>query len=414
MRVLACIVVSFVALLFVFGPDAAGARGPSQPRKIDLNWRVVASGFDYVAADDRYVAIEPPPAEPDSLTLIDEQTGTQQSLSPPACRNPWYEPDDVLFGGRWMLVLCGEEPGTVSGTSRSTYDLYDLRRGQWSAFRISPQCQGRCSAVGIGSYWVKVWTDDGVPNNYPPSDYYLQNIATGQLEHDAAQPGGRVLDDLSTSSGSAPLCSPLRYPSVSDVHSFSPYLGSISFSGRIALTFGQGGPSGRHYRLRRCGSNLNLSLVESDYFAPPVISSRAVIWTPNGDTLDGRWLPSLQQFELSTPVATHAHTCTVGDVTSIALTTRRIYVTLCAQPDVWTATLPRPPRVRCIVPKVKRKTLTAARTAVWRAHCQIGRITRAYSARVKTNRVISQEPAPGTIRPNGTKVQLLISRGKRR
>ena len=414
MRVLACIVVSFGALLSVFRPDAADARGPSQPRKIDPNWRVVRSGFNYVAADDRYVAIEPPPAEPDSLTLIDVQTGTQQTLSPPACRNPWYGYDDVLFGGHWMLVLCGEEPGTVSGTFRSTYDLYDLRSGQWSAFRISPQCQGQCDAVDIGSYWVKVRTDDGVADNYPPSDYDLQNIATGQIEHDDAQPGGRVLDDLNTSSGSAPLCSPLRYPSVSDVHSFSPYLGSISFSGRIALTFGQDESNGGYYRLRRCGSNLNLSLAQANDFAPPGISSSAVIWTPDGDTLDGRWLPSLQQFELSSPVATHPHTCAGGDVTSIALTTRRIYVTLCLQPDVWTATLPRPPRVRCIVPMVKRKTLTAARIAVWRAHCQIGPITRAYSARVKTNRVISQEPAPGTIRPNGTKVQLLISRGKQR
>jgi beta-lactam-binding protein with PASTA domain len=76
---------------------------------------------------------------------------------------------------------------------------------------------------------------------------------------------------------------------------------------------------------------------------------------------------------------------------------------------------PRPPaQVRCVVPNVKRRTLAAARTALTRSRCAIGRITRAYSAKVGVGRVISQSRRPGARLPRGTRVHVVVSRGKRR
>jgi beta-lactam-binding protein with PASTA domain len=48
------------------------------------------------------------------------------------------------------------------------------------------------------------------------------------------------------------------------------------------------------------------------------------------------------------------------------------------------------------VPKVKGKRLRAAKRAIRRAHCSVGRVRRAFSSSVKRGRVISQKPHPGT------------------
>ncbi len=72
-----------------------------------------------------------------------------------------------------------------------------------------------------------------------------------------------------------------------------------------------------------------------------------------------------------------------------------------------------PPPKRCVVPNVKRKTLTAAKRAIRAAHCAVGRITKAYS-RARIGTVISQKPAPRTRRSSGSKVSLVLSKGKKK
>ena len=67
----------------------------------------------------------------------------------------------------------------------------------------------------------------------------------------------------------------------------------------------------------------------------------------------------------------------------------------------------------CVVPKLRGKTLLAARRAVKRRHCALGRVRRAYSSVIRRGRVLSQRPAPGAHRPRGAKVNLTISRGLR-
>jgi beta-lactam-binding protein with PASTA domain len=66
----------------------------------------------------------------------------------------------------------------------------------------------------------------------------------------------------------------------------------------------------------------------------------------------------------------------------------------------------------CTVPNVMGRTLRAAKRAVAHANCRIGNTRRAYS-RVKKGRVISETPKPRTVLPNGGKVNLVVSRGRK-
>jgi uncharacterized delta-60 repeat protein len=67
----------------------------------------------------------------------------------------------------------------------------------------------------------------------------------------------------------------------------------------------------------------------------------------------------------------------------------------------------------CVVPKVRGKTLAAARSALTRALCKVGAVTRTYSTKVGKGRVTSQRPAPRTRLGELAKVNLVVSRGRR-
>ena len=67
----------------------------------------------------------------------------------------------------------------------------------------------------------------------------------------------------------------------------------------------------------------------------------------------------------------------------------------------------------CVVPKVRGMTLRAAKRTIRGAHCSVGKVTYAFSAKVKKGRVISTKPKPGATRPTGWKVGLTVSKGKR-
>jgi uncharacterized delta-60 repeat protein len=65
----------------------------------------------------------------------------------------------------------------------------------------------------------------------------------------------------------------------------------------------------------------------------------------------------------------------------------------------------------CKVPNVRRKTLGAARAAIVRQHCRVGKVRRTASTTVKRGRIIAQRPGPGRSLPNGSRVDLVVSRG---
>ena len=68
----------------------------------------------------------------------------------------------------------------------------------------------------------------------------------------------------------------------------------------------------------------------------------------------------------------------------------------------------------CHVPPVRGRKLSAARAAITRAACRVGRVKRVRSKKVKRGRVISQSPRPGASLPNLGKVSLVVSRGPKR
>ena len=65
----------------------------------------------------------------------------------------------------------------------------------------------------------------------------------------------------------------------------------------------------------------------------------------------------------------------------------------------------------CVVPRLKRKTLAAVNSALAGTACSLGPVRRAYSAKVKKGRVLSQRPAPGAERPSGSPISLVLSKG---
>jgi beta-lactam-binding protein with PASTA domain len=71
-----------------------------------------------------------------------------------------------------------------------------------------------------------------------------------------------------------------------------------------------------------------------------------------------------------------------------------------------------PKKKLCLVPKLKRETLAAARKALKKAHCAVGKVTRHKSSTVPKGRVISSRPKAGTKHRAGTRVALTLSRGK--
>jgi hypothetical protein len=68
----------------------------------------------------------------------------------------------------------------------------------------------------------------------------------------------------------------------------------------------------------------------------------------------------------------------------------------------------------CIVPRVVGKKLAGAKAALRRRHCRLGRLRRAYSPRLRRGRVLSQKPKPGRNLKRGARVNLVVSRGRRR
>ncbi|HEV2711803.1 MAG TPA: S8 family serine peptidase [Gaiellaceae bacterium] len=83
------------------------------------------------------------------------------------------------------------------------------------------------------------------------------------------------------------------------------------------------------------------------------------------------------------------------------------------------APVPPPPvtpalDVRCVVPNVKGKTVRQARALLKRARCALGRATSTYSRSVRRGRIISQSRRPGVRVSVGTRVNVVVSRGRPR
>jgi PASTA domain/FG-GAP-like repeat len=68
----------------------------------------------------------------------------------------------------------------------------------------------------------------------------------------------------------------------------------------------------------------------------------------------------------------------------------------------------------CNVQGVVGMTPAAAKRELARVNCRVGKVRRLYSKRVKKGRVSSQKPKFGAVLPGGSKVKLVVSRGRKR
>jgi PASTA domain len=68
----------------------------------------------------------------------------------------------------------------------------------------------------------------------------------------------------------------------------------------------------------------------------------------------------------------------------------------------------------CLVPKLKGKSLSAAKRSIKAHDCSVGKVKHARSRTIKKGHVISQKPKPGTQLKHGGKINLVVSKGTRR
>lgn len=319
-----------------FGAVAASAR-PALP-VVKAKWQLVTRGILAAANDDRYLAL----VHGGQLTLIDERTSTRRAILqvPQNCGSP-------LLGQPWLILAC-----TASSPfpPRYTYLIYNIDTARWDGLQISSQCLPICTMVAVGRYWVKLVSTEDDFSPYPPADYYLQNLQTGQWERDPATPNGRVFDDLNALNPAQPLCPPLRYPLSWTAEGGRSYtLGSITFLGPFALTAGtptQG--SVTRFNLRRCGSRLNRPIQTGTGTA--LASARAVISGPIKNRFHGQLLPTLRQFILRPPRHPSDEPMEL-----VAVTRRNVYVEGATAPwasNLWVAKLPTEAQLK---PKRKKR-----------------------------------------------------------
>jgi plastocyanin len=108
-------------------------------------------------------------------------------------------------------------------------------------------------------------------------------------------------------------------------------------------------------------------------------------------------------------------TATTATSTTSTGTTTRPTTTVPPTTSAPTTTAAPPPRKapRCVVPRVVSRPLARARRMLVRAHCRTGKISRRFSRKVR-GRVVAQRPRAGVRRPVGTRVDLVVSRGRLR
>lgn len=73
-----------------------------------------------------------------------------------------------------------------------------------------------------------------------------------------------------------------------------------------------------------------------------------------------------------------------------------------------------PAAVRCVVPNVKTMTVAGARRLLRARHCSLGQVRRVYSGKVRRGWIVSQSRRPGARLPRNAKVNIVVSRGRRR
>jgi hypothetical protein len=72
------------------------------------------------------------------------------------------------------------------------------------------------------------------------------------------------------------------------------------------------------------------------------------------------------------------------------------------------------PKRSCVVPSVVAKRLATAKATITKRHCRTGTVTHVYSRMKRKGIVIGQSRRPGRVLPVNSKIDLVVSRGRRR
>ena len=74
---------------------------------------------------------------------------------------------------------------------------------------------------------------------------------------------------------------------------------------------------------------------------------------------------------------------------------------------------PPPPAKKCVVPKLKGKTVKAAKRTLKSHHCTLGKVKHAFSSKVKKGHVSSQKRKAGKHLKHYARVSVTASKGKK-
>jgi PASTA domain-containing protein len=83
-----------------------------------------------------------------------------------------------------------------------------------------------------------------------------------------------------------------------------------------------------------------------------------------------------------------------------------------APPAAIPAPAPAAVPAKCVVPKLRGRTLRSAKRLLRRNHCRVGKITRVPAKRMRPGRVLATKPRPGARRAAGTRIALRVARSR--
>jgi chitinase len=192
----------------------------------------------------------------------------------------------------------------------------------------------------------------------------------------------------------------------------------ITGAGTCTITASQAGngtydaatPVGRSFSIAKAGQTITFTALPNKQTGAPdfAVTASASSGLPVAFAAAGTCTISGATVHLSgagscTITASQAGNANWNPAVAVAQT-----FTITAQPS------PPPPLHKCKVPNVLGKTLGKAKSMLRQAHCRVGTVAHAYSRLKKKGIVIGQSRRPRRVFPNGTKVGLTVSRGRRR
>ena len=200
-----------------------------------------------------------------------------------------------------------------------------------------------------------------------------------------------------------PACPP------TDVAIGGTYRGTHSGGGAVCLAVTPGWTGIAAFQIRDVAGTpaCGFSWIHLRFTNPAPISNR----TFSGGGLSGSF-PSNQGATGSFTYASQG--CSIGQVSWNATTDGTPPWALPPPPPPPPPPARPPVQARCVVPNVRGKTVRQARRMLSTRRCALGRVTRAYSRRVRRGKIIAQSRRPGARLPRGTRVNVRVSRGARR